>query len=208
MTIKSPFLVYQHFIKSEICDQIAQEVHIKPLKNDDEVFQSSEHFHEASEKIIFELFKPLIPEIEAHFNLTYRGTEHLVFQQFPASIGKPAEEPHCENAVFKRKQWIKVKDRDLTGILWLKDHQETPPFDLNKHVLGGKLEFPTFTFGFLPQAGTLVIYPSNERFISLTSQILVGELQCVRFHICAEGIWIYQPSEYKGDFRTWFQYVI
>ena len=44
----------------------------------------------------------------------------LIFQQFPAN-GKLGEEPHCENAVYKRKKWIKVKDRDLTGILWLKD---------------------------------------------------------------------------------------
>jgi len=208
MTIKSPFLVFQHFITTDLCDQFAKDVRVEPLKTDDDILQSSERFHPEIELKIFELFKPLIPEIEAHFNLTYRGTEHLVFQQFPTSNGKPAEEPHCENAVFKRKQWIKVKDRDLTGILWFKDHQEAPPFDIKTQVLGGKLEFPTFSFGFQPQAGTLVIYPSNERFISLTSPILVGELQCVRFHICAEGIWIYQPADYKGDFRSWFSSIV
>ena len=75
-------------------------------------------------------------------------------------------------------------------------------------VLGGKLEFPVYNFGQQSQKGTLVIYPGNERFISLTSAVLVGELQCVRFHICAEGIWVYQPDDYKGDFRTWFSSIV
>jgi len=208
MTIKSPFLVFQHFIDPDKCDEIAKKSRIELLKNDDDIIQSSEKNNLELEVDIFEQFKSLIPEIEAHFNLTYRGTEHLVFQQFPVTNGTPAEEPHCENAVFKRKRWIKIKDRDLTGILWLKDYQESPPFNLDKQILGGKLEFPVYSFSFQPQAGTLVIYPANERFISLTSPILVGELQCIRFHICAEGIWLYDPKDFPGDFRSWFSFIV
>jgi hypothetical protein len=208
-TNKSPFLVFQNLLDSDSCARIARNVRVEPLKNDDGVIQASERYHVDMELEIFEKFKPLIPMIEEHFTgFKYRGTEHLVFQQFPVSNNKPAEEPHCENAVFKRKKWLKVKDRDLTGILWLKDYHETPPFDVKTQVLGGKLEFPVYNFGFQAQQGTLVIYPACERFISLTSSILVGELQCVRFHICAEGIWIYQPEDYPGDFRTWFNEII
>jgi len=209
MTDKSPFLVFQDLIDAETCAKIADAVRVVPLKNDDGTLQSSERFHEKAEQQIFKAFQPLIPKLEEHYiGFKYRGTEHLVFQQFPITNGIQAEEPHCENAVFKRKKWVRVKDRDLTGILWLKDYQEAPPFDLRTQVLGGKLEFPTFGFGFQPQCGTLVVYPANERFISLTNGILVGELQCVRFHICGEGIWIYQPADYKGNFSTWFQFVV
>lgn len=206
---KSPFLVYQHFIDPELCDQIAEVVRVEPLRNDDDILQSTERYHEESEITLFKQLLPLIPDLEEHFTgFKYRGTEHLVFQQFPVTNGKAAEEPHCENAVFKRKRWLRIKDRDLTGILWLKDYHETPPFDVKKHVLGGKLEFPVYNFGFQAQKGTLVIYPACERFISLTSAILVGELQCVRFHICGEGIWIYDPSGYQGDFRSWFSEIV
>jgi len=206
---KSPFLVFQHLIEPEVSDQIAAEVRVEPLKNDDGVLQATERFHSEAEKILFEKFQPLIPELEKHYTgFKYRGTEHLLFQQFPVTNGKPAEEPHCENAVFKRKRWLRVKDRDLTGVLWLKDYHETPPFDLKTQVLGGKLEFPVYNFGFQAQKGTLVVYPACERFISLTSAILVGELQCVRFHICGEGIWLYQPEGYPGDFRTWFTDIV
>lgn len=206
---KSPFLVFQHLLDSKLSDKIANEVRVEPIKNDDGVLQATERFHSDAERIVFEKFQPLIPSIEKHFTgFKYRGTEHLVFQQFPVTNGNQAEEPHCENAVFKRKRWLKVKDRDLTGVLWLKDYQEIPPFNIKNEILGGKLEFPVYNFGFQPQKGTLVIYPACERFISLTSAILVGELQCVRFHICGEGMWIYQPDGYPGDFRTWFSDII
>jgi hypothetical protein len=90
----------------------------------------------------------------------------------------------------------------------LKDYNDAPPFDLKKHVYGGKLEFPVYNFGFQPQAGTMVVYPACERFISLTSPIQVGDLQFVRFHICGEGLWIYDPQKFPGDFRTWFNDVV
>ena len=205
----SPFLVFQDFLVDNVSDQIAKMVHVQPLKNSDGVLQPIVRHHADAEDLIFPKLKAIIPQIESHFkNFKYKGTEHLVFQQFPVTSGNSAEEPHCENAVFKRKKWIKVKDRDLTGILWLKNYRETPPFDINKEVLGGKLEFPVYNFGLQSQKGTLVIYPSCERFISLTSPILVGELQCVRFHIAAEGIWLYDPKDYPGDFRTWFSSIV
>lgn len=206
---KSPFLVFQDLLDSDVCDKIAKDVRIEPLKDDDSISQSSERFHDDAESLIFNKFKELIPNLEQHFTgFKYRGTEHLVFQQFPSGSGKAAEEPHCENAVFKRKRWVKVKDRDLTGILWLKDYQETAPFDLKTQVLGGKLEFPVYNFGFQANKGTLIVYPASERFISLTTAILVGELQCVRFHICGDGIWLYDPKDYPGDFRSWFAEIV
>lgn len=210
---KSPFLTFQYLLDDDYCDKIAAEVRVQPLFNEDGVPQSNERFYEPLEEEIFEKIKPMIPHIESHFNMKYRGTEHLIFQQFPAS-GKTAEPPHCENAVFKRKKWVKVKDRDLTAIIWLKDYQEAPPFDQLSQVLGGKLEFPVYNFGLQAQKGTMVVYPSNERFISLTTAVLVGELQCIRIHMAGGvnedglGVWMYQPSDFPGDFRTWFSDVV
>jgi hypothetical protein len=208
MTSKSPFLVFQNLIEEETCDEIAKMVRVVPLKDDDGTLQSTGRHHAGAEKIVFEKFSPLIDSIESYFGIKYRGTEHLIFQQFPVSNGKISEEPHCENAVFKRKRWIRVKDRDLTGVLWLKNYKDTPPFDIDSDVLGGKLEFPVYNFGFQAQKGTLVVYPACERFISLTSPVLVGELQCIRFHICGDGIWLYDPANFPGDFRTWFNDIV
>jgi hypothetical protein len=205
---KSPFLVFQDLVDSILCDKLAEDVRVNPSLDREEKPMTMERYHVPSEETLFKLFKPLIPKLETHFEgFKYLGTEHLVFQQFPAN-GKLGEEPHCENAVYKRKKWIRVKDRDLTGVLWLKDYQDSPPFNLKTQVLGGKLEFPVYNFGFQAQKGTLVVYPANERFISLTSAVLVGELQCVKFHICGEGLWLYDPAKYPGDFRTWFSNIV
>lgn len=205
---KSPFLVFQDFLDSDRCDEIAREVRVEPDLDPEGIPLAMERHYVPLEDEIFEKFKPLISKFQQHYTgFKYRGTEHLVFQQFPAT-GKVAEEPHCENAVYKRKKWVRVKDRDLTGVLWLKDYKDTPPFNTETQVYGGKLEFPIYNFGFQAQKGTLVIYPSNERFISLTSAVLVGELQCIRFHVCGEGMWLYNPDDYPGDFRVWFNDVV
>lgn len=210
---KSPFLTFQYLLDSDTCDKIAKTVRVQPLFNEEGFPQSNERYYEPIETEIFSKIQPLIPKIETHFNIKYRGTEHLLFQQFPVT-GKIAEQPHCENAVFKRKKWIKVKDRDLTAIIWLKDYQDSPPFDQATQVLGGKLEFPVYNFGLQPQKGTMVVYPANERFISLTSSVLVGELQCIRVHIAGGtgedglGVWLYQPDNFPGDFRSWFANVV
>lgn len=206
---KSPFLVFQNFLDRSICDNIAETVRVVPTLNDDDKPQSMERHHLPSEAIVYEQFKPLVPKIEAHFDgYKYRGCEHLVFQQFPVNGEEYADPPHCENSVFKRKKWIKVKDRDLTGVLWLKDYQESPPFNVKTQVLGGKLEFPAYSFGLQAQKGTLVIYPSDPHFISVVTTILVGELQAVRFHLVGEGAWLYDPAKYPGNFVSWFQDIV
>lgn len=209
---KSPFLTFQYLLDPDFCDELAKAVRVQPLISDD-VPQSNERYFPSREKEIFAKIQPLIPQLEKYYEIKYRGTEHLIFQQFPTS-GKQAEPPHCENAVFKRKKWVKVKDRDLTAIIWLKDYQDSPPFNQATEVLGGKLEFPVYNFGLQPQKGTMVVYPANERFISLTTAVLVGELQCIRVHIAGGvgedglGVWLYQQDKFPGDFRSWFADVV
>jgi hypothetical protein len=205
---KSPFYVIQGLVPEQRCLEIAKELRVEPTL-DQEGNPTAMGRHSTSVGLeLFELLKPELPGIADHYGIKYRGTEEFQFQQFPVTNGQPAEAPHCENAVYKRKRWIRINDRDLTGIIWLKDYADAPPFNVNKHVYGGKLEFPVYNFGFQPQIGTCVIFPSSERFISLTSSIQVGELQVAKFHIAGEGVWIYNPDDYPGDFRDWFQDVV
>jgi hypothetical protein len=205
---KSPFYVIQDLVPAQRCHELAQALRVEPTLDQDGLPTPMGRHNTAIGKELFELLKPNIPDITEYYGLKYRGTEEFQFQQFPVTNGQPAEQPHCENAVYKRKRWIRINDRDLTGIIWLKDYADAPPFDIQKHVYGGKLEFPVYNFGFQPQVGTCVIFPSSERFISLTSSIQVGELQLAKFHIAGEGVWLYDPADYPGDFRTWFQEIV
>lgn len=205
---KSPFYVIQGLVPEQRCIELAQFLRVEPTLDQDGTPTPMGRHHNATGQELFGLLKPHLEGIAEHFGIKYRGTEEFIFQQFPVTNGQPAEQPRCENAVYKRKRWIRINDRDLTGIIWLKDYADAPPFDMTKHVYGGKLEFPVYNFGFQPQIGTCVIFPSSERFISLTSSIQVGELQLAKFHIAGEGVWIYDPETFPGDFREWFSDVV
>lgn len=205
---KSPFYVIQGLVPEKRCVELASQLRVEPTLDQDGMPTAMGRHHTAIGQELFDLFKPHIPDVCEHYGIQYRGTEEFIFQQFPVTNGKPAEEPHCENAVYKRKRWIRINDRDLTGIIWLKDFNDQPPFDMSKHVYGGKLEFPVYNFGFQPQIGTCVIFPSSERFIQLTSSIQVGELQLAKFHVAGEGVWLYDPANFPGDFRTWFADIV
>ncbi len=205
---KSPFYVIQNFISNKEAADLAKATRVEPILNDDGALDSMVRSHTQSETFLFERMKKIIPELEEHFGLKYKGTESIAFQQFPVSNGKNAEDPQCYNAVYKRKKWVRINDRALTAAIWFKDYEDQPPFNMTTQVYGGKLEFPVYNFGFQPQAGTLVVYPACERFISLITSIQVGELQMARIHMHAEGIWIYNPADFPGDYRTWFNFVI
>lgn len=204
--VKSPFLVYQEFISPKMCQELVDMVSVAKLDVDQDGYPiKTERFHEPAQSIIFERFKALIPTIEAHYGFTYKGTEQLVFQQFPEGMKGLGENPHCANSQFLRKKWVKIHPRDITGILWLKDYQDSVPLDPRIEVYGGKLEFPAYNFSLQPQRGTLMLYPAGPHFITATSPVLVGDLHCVRFHIAAEGIFLYQPAEFPGQWHEWFQ---
>ena len=207
--VKSPFLVYQEFLSPKQCQEIVDMVKINKPDTDAAGFPTKmDRYHADAEAKIFAKFKTLVPEIEAHYGLKYKGTESLVFQQFPEGMKGLAEQPHCENSQYLRKKWVKVKDRDLTAILWLKDYHDKVPLDPRHEVYGGKLEFPAYNFSLQPQRGTLLVYPAGPHFITATTPVLVGNLNAVRFHIASDstdGPWLYQPANFPGTWDQWFQ---
>lgn len=202
---KSPFLVYQDFISPKLCDEIIKKIKIvEPTLDDDGYAIKMERLHAESQDIVFSKLKEVIPDIESHYNLKYRGTEEILFQYFPVSKGL-AEDPNCANSRYLRKKWVKVKDRDITGIIWLKDYNNNVPIDLETEVYGGKLEFPQYNFSLHPQRGTLILYPAYPHFITAISQILVGDLYCARVQMSAEQGWMYQPENFPGTWVEWFK---
>lgn len=203
---KSPFKVYQNFLSPKMCSTILDNIRVSAHNRDKDGFPDKmERFHEESQEIIFEKFKVIIPEIEEYYGIKYKGTENIVFQCYPEGKPGAAENPHCESSQYLRKKWIKVHPRELTAVIWLKDFQDAPPIDVRNEVYGGKLEFPAYDFSLVPQRGTMVIYPAGPHFISAISPVLVGDLYQARLHIAADGQWLYQPENFRGTYREWFE---
>ncbi len=204
MSTASPFFIVENFISPKECEDITNKIRVKEPVLVDGVPQKLERFHAECEDLLFSRLTPHIPEIEKQYDLKYKGTEKLVFQYFPVS-NQIAENPGCANSQYIRKKWVKTKDRDLTGILWLRDYQNEVPLDIRSEVYGGKLEFPQYQFSLQPKRGMLVLYPAYPNFITAISQVLVGELYCVRFNITADGLWLYDPAKFQGSWTEWFK---
>lgn len=111
----------------------------------------------------------------------------------------------CENSEYLRHKWLRTRQRDLTGIIFLSDYQESLPFEQDYEVYGGKLEFVQHHFSFQPKRGTLIIFPSDPHFINITSKIIAGDLFQVRFHIAATQSYLYNPTVFPGDYSSWFK---
>ncbi len=199
----SPFLIFQQFISPLLCEQIVDDfeafepdvdiagVPVKALRSSEE-----------AEGIIYEKLQELIPTIQQHYNVEYRNTESIVFEWIPEGA---TTQPTCENSAFLRKKWVRTKDRDLSAILFLCDYQDVVPFDSDYEVYGGKFEFPQHGFGFNPQRGTLVIYPSDPHFINSNAPVTYGDLFQARIQMTTKKPFIYQPENFPGDYRTWFK---
>ena len=202
MIPKSPFLVRQNFLSPLLCEQIIvamnpttpdYDAHGKPL--------TSIRHNQKAEEMVFDRVSEIVPEMEQHYDIEYRGFERPTFEWYIDGID---EKWKCGNSEYLREKWVRVRDRDLTGILFLMDYQETTPFDIDFEVCGGKLEFPQHQFGFNPERGTLIIFPSGPHFLHRTAPIHAGDLFQVRFHIAAQKPFLYQPSNFPGDYTNWF----
>jgi hypothetical protein len=134
--------------------------------------------------------------------------EPPVFQQYFEDPKNPCEIHGCESAKYMRKKWVKTKDVDLVGYLWLKDYGGGVPLDPRFEVYGGKLEFPAYNFSIVPQRGTLVLFPAGPHFITAVSPVLVGSLEQIKITVKLKNpngeMFIYQPSNFPGTYQEWF----
>lgn len=200
---KSPFKVYQHFLSPKICEYICDTIAFTDadVDNDGKPQKMIKH-NQFAEEIIFDRLQSLIPEIESYYDVKYKGMEQIMVEWFSEGVvGKP----QCENSYYLKKKWVRSLSRDLSAIVFLSDYQDTANFDSDYEVYGGKLEFPQHGFGFNPERGTLIIYPSVPHFINATSEIKAGELYQARIHISATTPFLYDPNKFPGDYKNWFQ---
>lgn len=214
MTIRSPFLIVPDFISPKKCQELIKSIEVTSPNYDQngDPQKMERHFLEG-EDFLFANLKEIIPQIENRYDATFKGAEKMIFQFYPQNQKVPAEQPGCGNSKIVRKRWVKHRDVDLVGYLWLKDFNDTAPLDPRTEVYGGKLEFPAYNFSFTPQAGTLVIFPAGPHFISAISNVLIGDLYQVKMNICltpndGSGMWMYDPAKYpagkRGFIDSWF----
>lgn len=73
--------------------------------------------------------------------------------------------PHAdaENWDENSGRWQRAVDRDVSLLLYLDDDYQ-----------GGELDFPNFRFRLKPQAGTLICFPADHRFVHAANEVSAG----------------------------------
>lgn len=214
--MNSPFYIVQDFLSNKQCEELLEYYKIntpnidqygEPIKLEKIMTPSR------GQLTIIEKLKTHIPSIEKRYNGIYEGTEQLVVSHYPENQNsKMAEAPGCENSKYLKRKWLKFKDIDLTGILWLNEYNSEVPIDTRFEVYGGKLEFPQYNFSFVPQRGTLILFPAYPQFITCVSPILIGDLYQIKINIKLSkdgGLWLYDPKHFpiQGNnyMQSWLQ---
>ena len=199
----SPFFVIQDFISPLMCETLVDNLNCYEPDTDknDHPISSSVH-HDKNEGITYNALQDHIDAIRDHFRVDYRGMEKINFEWYPHACEQA--DVRCENAVCVRNTWVRNQDRDLTGILFFSDYQDNIPFDSNYEVYGGKVEFPQWGFGFNPQRGTLIVFPSGPHFLNAVNTIYAGDSFLARFHIACQAPFVFQPANFPGSYTDWF----
>lgn len=202
ITPKSPFYVIQNFISPKQCEIIVDNLgyYSPDVDNEGTPIKMMRH-HESSERIIYDSFQPLIPTFEEYYDFNHRGTESVTFEFYSEGV---EPEPVCDNSKWVNKKWVRTKDRDFSAVVFLSDYQDNPPLDSEYEVYGGKLEFLQHKFGFNPERGTLLVYPSSPHFINAVAEIQAGDLFLAKFHMAGEIPHLYQPADFPGNYLSWF----
>lgn len=200
---KSPFKVYENFLSPYLCEEIVDEVPFPAPDVDPEnhTVKHQEVYDDHYEALIFDAIKPVYTELQQYYNFKYKGTERIIFEQITKGGTIP---PHCESAEYLNRKWVKTKVRDFCGVIFLSDYNDKPPFDDEFECYGGKLEFINHQFGFNPTRGTMIVFPSDPRFVNTTSEIFVGCAHQIRFHIAAQTPYLYDPRKFPGSYTNWF----
>lgn len=203
MTTKSPFYIVEEFVSPLQCEDLIDDCNfLVPDQDKEGHYVKTTKTCEAAELMIYERLLLILPEVQAHYGIIYKGTERVQFEMFPeGSDGKH----QCESSDFLRGKWLRTRARDLSAVLFLSDYQENVPFEEDYDVLGGKFEFAQHKFGFNPQRGTLVVFPSDPHFINNTTPVLAGDLYQARIQIAAQTPYIYNPNDYPGNYLSWFK---
>lgn len=198
----SPFYIIKDFISPLLCEELLDICNFNvPDKDKDGKNILTITSNDRAEEILYEQLQLHMPNIQSHYNIQYKGTEPITFEWYTEDC---KGELMSENSVYVRGKWLRTRSRDLTAILFFSDYQDKPNFDDEYEVYGGKLEFPQHQFGFNPQRGTLVVYPSGPHFINATSVVYAGELVQARIHISAQNMLLYDPSNFPGNYLSWF----
>lgn len=198
---KSPFLIVEEFISPMMCDRLLDCVEFLTPDLDVNLKETrTSKFSEPADELIYLHLQQLKQQVSTYYSAQIKGTEPVEYVWLPAGA---QTEVLCENSEYIRKKWLMTRNRSFTGVIMLSSHTDSRNLEYDE-VYGGKYEFPQWGFGFQPIKGSLFVYPSGPHFLNAVSRVEAGDLFYAKFHFVTQQPWMFNPSDFPGNYQTWF----
>jgi len=204
-SVKSPFLVIEETISPQRCEGIVSEYAlVKPsMSIDGEPLAYERYLTKNSEVLLQEVFSQYGELIAEKYGSSIENI-FPKFQQFWENVKSPAQQIALPGWKYARKKWTKTADVDLIAIIWMKDFNSSVPLDPRFETYGGKVEFPSFDFSFVPVRGTMIIFPAVPNFAYALSHVLYGSMEQIICGIKLNNSLEYKAENFPGTYRDWF----
>lgn len=206
---RSPFLVIPEFISPLTCEELIGEVNFNVPTMEHETNKPDKTIltNPIASRFLENIWASYCPQISNYYGAEFLGedsVESIAFEWFPEGLKSKGAVVDGHTKVGDR--WMKSSSDDFYAVLFLMNYNDgkTGEFDDYDEVVGGKLEFPYFKFGFNPKAGMLVMWPSAPNFACGTSEIYAGDLYQARFRLTTKHPFKYAPNAFPGTFQDWF----
>ena len=201
--IKSPFLIIKDFLSPLECESIVKlfDGHFSDYDKDNNEIKTTLS-NALYQQRVWTKLEEYFSYMENWYSVEIDSISHMDIEWYPQDCVQEAL--RCENSQFISKQWRLINNNDFTVIIFLMDYNDSPNFDPDFECYGGKVEFPNHKFSFMPQRGTVIIFPSNQYFLNRTLSPVAGDAFQLRLQISANKRFKYNPKSYEGDFTTWF----
>lgn len=202
---KSPFLIIPEFVSPMTCEEIIGELN---FTTPDVHPETSRPFKTVMTNTIADAFiadileQGALNQVERQYGVEVENISSIAYEWFPERYQPTAAMAEAHTPV--NGKWVRAADHDLTAVLFLMDYHNGKSIDTTFEVYGGKLEFPSFNFGFNPRAGMLVAFPSAPNFANATSAIHVGELFQARIQLRTTRPYAYSAANFPGTHHDWF----
>lgn len=199
-----PFFIVKNFISPLACESIINDLRVlktKPNIGQNGMPKKMTLMNKLNTIRLAETLDPYVSSMEEHFGFHYKGTHDIFFEWYPEN--SKVEPPKSDGFAKNKDGWVRYKEIDFTGILWLNDYNEVPPFDPAYESYGGKLEFPNFDISFNPERGTLIVFPSAPNFVYTVSGVSIGSLTQAKFVIRAETPYNFEREKFNCNPADW-----
>jgi hypothetical protein len=200
---KSPFILVENFITYEQCEEIILSMkHTLPNRDLKNVPIKTYKTNQLAEIRLMPAIDDFLDRAEPYYGFETFNISPFNFEWM--TEGYKAEQPKPDNGTFFDGKWTKSKDIDFSILIFLSSVEESSITDTLMESFGGRLEFFNHNLTITPKAGTMVMFPSNEYFLNTFTDVMLGNLNCIRIYVTSKVPYVYNPENFPGDLRTWF----